>query len=69
MRSKGLGPREVARRAGMAPQHVDLLRIRPNGPLAMTLARLATALDVPIEAFFVDTRAKATANGRRRGMA
>jgi DNA-binding Xre family transcriptional regulator len=47
---RGLGLRDLARRAGMSPEHLSMLEAGQRSASLATLPRLATALDTTIDA-------------------
>lgn len=54
----GIGQKELATRAGLGDTYVrDILRGRSTSPQVMKLARLARALDVPVDRLFALTTA------------
>lgn len=65
-KEKGLSPEDLAQRAGVSPRAVRYLE-RGSEPMASTLAKLATSLDVAITAFFIAAPHHRRAPRRRRG--
>jgi transcriptional regulator with XRE-family HTH domain len=62
---RGLSLRVLARRSGLSTNAISLIERGENSPTVSSLHRLATALNVPITAFFEDVRDQATIVVRR----
>lgn len=65
--SQGLSLRLLAQRSGLSTNAISLIERGQNSPTVSSLHQLATALEVPITAFFEDVREQATVYVRREG--